>query len=988
MLFHHLNRSLLLLFLLIGQVSLLFSQSANATEQGDQYYLQAKLAFRNRQVDSFILYMDVALQYYRKDENWNQVFSCYQGLSNFYRRQGDFARSLIYADSLIMLTRGKIEDEEDRYDGLGHAYLLKGVLNNELGYLEEAIANYRRAIVEKEKMEKVDSQALAKSWNNLAIAHSDLGDYEQALKCYQRAFAFLPIDGGWEGKATIWNNIGHIYFLLDQPDSAIPYFLRAYRLFQTDPEGAISSSLQYAGNYINFCNNLGKAYLKRKQYDSSYLYLAEALRLEQPSQNDDKLSLSYQLLGKLRVDQGLYQEGLDLLNKSLLKAVAFYQSPHPRIGVCHLEIGRAHLERAQWEKARTHLTQAWENLLKNSAQVDSLGFPDLIDHVFSKIDMLKVAHAFGELGLQQYHGTGKDHFLREALRYFHFADDLIVSMRQSYLGEESKHYLAERSDRIYGEAIEAALAYYRSSGDRAALAEAFFFMERNRASSLMESRMDKEARMFSNIRASEKGQLLLSEESRLKRELAAYRRLLFESESKPDAGRSQRISHLQGQIFEKDRRFDEIRTELEKSFPDYYQLKYSSQVVTLEEVRQRLGDGQLLLEYHFAPQRLWALALTADAEWVEEIPMGGPEKETIREFIEEAHGSSFDLDPFLSFEQFVSSASKSYDLLLRKILAERADKTEQILIVPDGMLHFLPFAALLTDRPSDSVPDYSGRHLAYLVESYEIGYLYSATSWSLPRKKPRESTRRRSFAGFAPRFAGATSSGDRSRNCEGMALAPLAGNKQEVLDIAGLLGGDYFLDGQADRESFERSARQYQIVHLATHACVNSADPLYNQIFFSDDQYLYTFDIYNLNLNADLIVLSACETGLGKVVEGEGVMNLARGFAYAGCPSIVMSLWAVSDQASSTLMLEYYRRLLEGESKTAALQQAQLSYLQNQIPSKMHPSYWAPFVQVGDPSAMRWDSKKNGWSWYWVLAALPLLWLAWRQTRKSGLRSV
>ncbi|MCB0620683.1 MAG: CHAT domain-containing protein, partial [Saprospiraceae bacterium] len=219
-------------------------------------------------------------------------------------------------------------------------------------------------------------------------------------------------------------------------------------------------------------------------------------------------------------------------------------------------------------------------------------------------------------------------------------------------------------------------------------------------------------------------------------------------------------------------------------------------------------------------------------------------------------------------------------------------------------------------------------------------------------------------------------------------LAPLAGNKQEVLDIAGLLGGDYFLDGQADRESFERSARQYQIVHLATHACVNSADPLYNQIFFSDDQYLYTFDIYNLNLNADLIVLSACETGLGKVVEGEGVMNLARGFAYAGCPSIVMSLWAVSDQASSTLMLEYYRRLLEGESKTAALQQAQLSYLQNQIPSKMHPSYWAPFVQVGDPSAMRWDSKKNGWSWYWVLAALPLLWLAWRQTRKSGLRSV
>ncbi|MCB0684161.1 MAG: hypothetical protein KDC32_25135, partial [Saprospiraceae bacterium] len=141
--------------------------------------------------------------------------------------------------------------------------------------------------------------------------------------------------------------------------------------------------------------------------------------------------------------------------------------------------------------------------------------------------------------------------------------------------------------------------------------------------------------------------------------------------------------------------------------PDYYQLKYSSQVVTLEEVRQRLGDGQLLLEYHFAPQRLWALALTADAEWVEEIPMGGPEKETIREFIEEAHGSSFDLDPFLSFEQFVSSASKTYDLLLRKILAERADKTEQILIVPDGMLHFLPFAALLTDRPSDSVPDYS-----------------------------------------------------------------------------------------------------------------------------------------------------------------------------------------------------------------------------------------------------------------------------------------
>ena len=149
-----------------------------------------------------------------------------------------------------------------------------------------------------------------------------------------------------------------------------------------------------------------------------------------------------------------------------------------------------------------------------------------------------------------------------------------------------------------------------------------------------------------------------------------------------------------------------------------------------------------------------------------------------------------------------------------------------------------------------------------------------------------------------------------------------------------------------------------------------------------NDGFLHAYEIYNLPLQARLAVLSACETGVGELVKGEGVMSLARAFHYAGCPSVVTSLWKVDDEATAQLMQYFYENLANGKTKSTALREAKLSYLKNAPESKKHPLYWAGFVLIGDDSEIILQESRNG-KWLGALGSIVLLSLiVWVARRK------
>lgn len=270
----------------------------------------------------------------------------------------------------------------------------------------------------------------------------------------------------------------------------------------------------------------------------------------------------------------------------------------------------------------------------------------------------------------------------------------------------------------------------------------------------------------------------------------------------------------------------------------------------------------------------------------------------------------------------------------------------RVLVLADDILHYIPFEALVSTR-SDT---WDG--VRYLMDDLEVAYVPSATVLSQLRQRERPEATRDFLAIGNPDF---TQTNDLS-GLRGNALAALPFTAEEVASIAPLFtaGQTDILTGSAATESRvleALSANTYRFVHFATHGLINDDRPDYSALALSvgetpGEGLLQASEIFNLSIPADLVVLSACETGLGQLVQGEGMVGLTRAFMYAGASALVVSLWSVSDASTSELMRHFYRRLIEREEDAAqALQQSKQVLARS--PETAHPFHWAPFVLTG-----------------------------------------
>ena len=213
------------------------------------------------------------------------------------------------------------------------------------------------------------------------------------------------------------------------------------------------------------------------------------------------------------------------------------------------------------------------------------------------------------------------------------------------------------------------------------------------------------------------------------------------------------------------------------------------------------------------------------------------------------------------------------------------------------------------------------------------------------------------FLAFAPSFSPSdarTNDFAFDRRSTSDSLAELAGASEEVEILSSLFEGESLKQQNASEYEFKQKAGSYDVIHLATHAIIDDINPMKSRLLFSseldslEDGNLHAYELFNLDLSASMAVLSACNTGFGKVHKGEGVQSLGRAFAYAGCPSIVMSLWPAPDEATSEIMQIFYAELADGASKDAALRTAKLAFLENQPDFLLHPFYWAGFIVQGN----------------------------------------
>lgn len=416
---------------------------------------------------------------------------------------------------------------------------------------------------------------------------------------------------------------------------------------------------------------------------------------------------------------------------------------------------------------------------------------------------------------------------------------------------------------------------------------------------------------------------------------------------------------------------------IEHAYPAYFALRYGEATITLADVRKRLlKEGRALLSYAVADSSLYTLVVGRQGAWIVRSSATGLE--------DDVRALNTAIDGRNTANYLVHAHH-----LYQRLIAPISDHIpgEELLIVPDGPLHHVSFDALLM-RPADAasyVP-----HL--LIQRHAIAYLLSATTAVQFAELAREASG--SALALAPGFtrdvkqrylAQVKDTTAIDRRFLSYVRQPFAVRTAQALGP--LLSARVHVGSEASEGRFRKEAAGHGILHLGTHAEMNATDPMYSRLVFSKDGsgvdpdadgYLHAYEIYELDLRAQLAVLTACETGAGRS-DGEGVRSIGYGFAYAGCPSLVMSLWNIDEKVSAAIITRFYEHLAAGLPKHLALRQAKLDHLAVAQDELALPYYWAGLVLVGEVEPV----DVGGWRRYrwWVMGGVLLIAVAvwWRR---------
>lgn len=539
-------------------------------------------------------------------------------------------------------------------------------------------------------------------------------------------------------------------------------------------------------------------------------------------------------------------------------------------------------------------------------------------------------------------------YLQACFSAYSAALSLLRYIEKSYATDQSKLFLKKESGPVHAAALQVCLQLDRLYPDSGYKEQAFLISERSKASVITANLEEKE------FTAGGAGEQLLQQVNDDKYNIA---RLNVKSETTTDSGELAAITReKEGDELELSR----LEHALEQN-GEYYQLKYGDAAVRVGDLQKELESGQALISLYAADSVLHVWVVT-------------PHQFTYLR-IDSLASLQRDVESWLSAlkttgngHRFHGEAigNRLYSRLIRPI--QNVTDASEWIIVPDGFLYLLPWESLPADADGER----------RLVETTTISY-----RWSSKLLRSGESAQnRKGILSFAP-FAASGAAG---------ADGPFSRLPASAEEIAGL-AGTQFLNAQATKTQFLHTVAQYPIVHLATHAVSSPDNAAASFIAFYPAKHspiedrLYLEELYGLNLGATrLVIISACETGEGEVVAQEGVMSLARAFAYAGCASTINSLWKADDEATSFILRRFYVHLRAGESKARALQLAKLDYLKSDALDKS-PAYWAHLVLTGDSSALY---PRSFWTKEWWLVVMigagVGAWVMWGRLRKKKSR--
>jgi CHAT domain-containing protein/Tfp pilus assembly protein PilF len=877
-----------------------------------------------------------------------------------------------YLDALALAKSSGLKDREKEVAAALEIYNLynKAKALRSDGDPMKAVELYGKAIDLASKIGSPDHEL--KCLRQMSVCHWDQNDLQKFRRLNEKALGIAQKIRNKKDEGICLNNIGAYYWKIDDYSKALEYFEHAL---------AIAREINNAQSENEALNNIGIIYKDIGDYDKALVYLNNALSIDRRAFGKDYISIDLCNIGTIYRKKGLlsgskedirkaleyFHKSIDLIIEADNKKTAIYI--YNNIGTVHSDLenyGEAlkYFRLGLGLAEKTNDKESISLISNNMGNVHyKLGDYEESTKYFQKaIDLaleINAGKILWEAFLDMANSYEKQGKLDEALNYFKRSISVIEKARSTLDLEELKaSYLgAGRRLEAYQNLIDLLVRLHRADPGKAYDAEAFSYLEKAKARAFLDSLEVAQVEISQGIDAR-----LLNEEKRLNNDIAGlYKKLLT-----PDLAPGQK-NEIDEKIKKCEDDYEKLKREIRSTSPAYADLKYPD-AVTLGEVRKNLADdGTTFISYAVGKDGSYGFAVSRAGLKIFPLPARKNLQAKIAAFLKvvsDKDASDFHLGREL------------YAELVRPGLDQR---TKRLVFVPDDILHFLPFETLVRNEGADR----------WLIQDFSVAYAPSLSSLReiIDRgrangKKPKKDLLAFGNPDYGP--AGVSASASASSAAPSSASSdvfqdffsssafrffPLKYSAAETARIASLFEKDredVFLGDQASEQTLLKlDLSDYRIIHFAAHGLIDDHRPARSSIVLSldpksaQDGFVQVREIYNLKMRADLVGLSACQTGMGQFIRGEGIEGLNRAFFYAGASSVLMTLWSVNDQAASELMERFYGRLRASQSITDALRGAKLDMIGS--PALAHPYYWAGYVAAGDAAKVIFPRSKTPW---------------------------
>jgi CHAT domain-containing protein/tetratricopeptide (TPR) repeat protein len=831
--------------------------------------------------------------------------------------------------------------------------------------------NYERALSIQERLGSGDTRNLTRLYYNLATTNRSQLEYETAITYCARAI---------EGANKMQDNtflercysiLGNIYRDMRRYDSAGQYYQKGIAVNRSINKGKQNETL--AGFYSGW----GDAFYKQGNLNEAAAKFTDAITIYDRIGAGDKLLHLHtiRLLAEVQMKRSESSKAWSSLQKADILRKSLNTARGGPVSAVYKSFGDYYNQNKNYVEALRYydkaLSAACRNFESNYNTDGFFNYPAIddielkgfaYDALIAKAAVLSTAQP----ELASLNDWTIEVLNDNAMTCYLLSEQLMIASRSELDSEDARWNFVDANFQLYEGALE--LIGRRESSDTV-LNLAFHFMEGSKSKTLADALLEVEVR-----KTISRSDTLLPALRKLKQHSMSLQHRINEKNEVSD--RDAMIAN--------GKKITELETLINQLYPAYLKIKNASPTVSVADLRSRLASlDATLIEYFWGEGSVYAFAIFPDSTQRPEVF-----KLASSELIGKAIDDMMDIYNLKANKyspeavlQYASTSNSLYKWLLEP-MKRKFSGSKRIIIVPDGPIGQIPFETLVVEgiklgEPNTQLASYNRLH--YLLNDHIVSYAFSGSYLMASGKK---SKRNPSVLAF-----GFTGTADvRSPQ----AIQPdIAGTETELLAIQKKFPQGILLYGaDVTEKKFKDVAAGFDLLHLAVHGSGDTEADYSAALYFRDtdgqeDGRLYWYELYGMNLQASLAVLSSCESGIGKSYRGEGMLSMANAFTFAGCSNIVMGLWKVDDQVSVKLMNTFYSELIEGMAIDEALAMAKRTYLLSADQVSANPKLWGSLVAYGETPILTADKIHAGWVVVALTALIGAIILLVVKTRKK-----